>query len=242
MAESPGREDSPHYPDHLTPYPSGPVPSAPSDPSFLTTEQLRRELASLLRLVETRLDAIEGTASQFREDLTRVPTTLQSSVEALSTLFDEKLKRHEGVTNEKFLGVQRQLDERDIRAKTAEISAQTGLSVAMTASEKSTTAQNESNATAMSKSEAAFVKQIDGILVLISSNTKTTDEKIATNAKTLDDKLNTIMPRIDRAEGNLAGAHANTTERRDGVGSIVGIVAVAIAVLAFVMNFVIHKP
>ena len=233
MAENTDREENPHNRERLFNY----YPTVvPGDPTPLTIDLMRRELASLQKLLEARLDATDRTAAQFREDLTRVPTTLQTSLSALLVLFEEKTKSLEKVVFEKFEGVdqqfdgvQKQFDERDIRAKAAEISAQTGLSVALSASEKATIALNESNNTAMNKSETSFERRIQATETLISANTRAIDDKIAA-----------INARLDRGEGTMMGTRTNQSDRRLDLGSIVGVLGLIGAVFAIMFSMFRH--
>jgi hypothetical protein len=76
-----------------------PVP----DPSLLTTEQLRRELATqndrlteriigLEEKLKTRLDAMDKASLLLNENMTRVPTDTDKQIMQLRTLQDEKFR------------------------------------------------------------------------------------------------------------------------------------------------------
>ncbi len=91
-------------------------------------------------------------------------------------------------------GIQLQFEERDVRSKAAELAAQVAVGAALQAQKEAAGAQNESNSAAITKSESATVKQIDGILALLSSN-----------SNALNDKIAVINGRLDRGEGKQGG-------------------------------------
>lgn len=176
-----------------------PVP----DPSALTTEQLRRELASLRDTIETRLAAMDKATILLNENVTRVPTDTDKQISHLKELH-----------NEKFDGIEKQFLERDVRSKAAETAAQVAVNAALQAQKEAAAAQNDANAAAITKSEAATVKQIDGILALLASNTKAMDEKISS-----------INGRLDRGEGRNTGSATS-------ISTLIAIVVAVAAVLS----------
>lgn len=149
------------------------------DPSVLTTEQLRRELGALRDIIETRLDAMDRSTSVFTENLQRVPTDVDKQVGNLRDLHEQK-----------FIGVERQFVERDVRSAGAQTAAQLAVNAALSAQKEAAATQNDAAAAAISKSEIATAKQIDSILALMASNTRAIDDKIAS-----------INGRLDRGEG-----------------------------------------
>jgi phage-related tail fiber protein len=194
-----------------------PVP----DPTFLTTEQLSRGLTNLRELLEARINAVEEAAHHRYEDLRRVPTETDRQVVHLKELFNEKLT-----------SVQKQFDERDIRSQASEDAAKVAVNAALQAQKEAASAQNDSNAAAITKSEAATIKQIDGILALLNSNT------IGTN-----DKITTINARLDRGDGVTKGGHDIRSESRLDTGTMVAIISVAVmavSVAAGLFGFALH--
>src|SRR5580658_2581696 len=178
-----------------------PVP----DPTLLTTEQLARGLTSLRELLEARIAAVEESAHHRYEDLRRVPTETDRQVAHLKELFNEKLG-----------SVQKQFDERDVRSQASEDAAKVAVNAALQAQKEAASAQNDSNAAAITKSEAGTIKQIDGILALLNSNTIGTNDKIAT-----------ISARLDRGDGVSKGGQDTRTESRLVTGTMVAIISVA---------------
>ena len=173
------------------------------DPSTLTTEQLRRELTSLRSVLEARLDGMDRAMVLFSDNLTRVPTDTDKQVGHLKELHDEK-----------FSSIQKQFEERDTRTEQAAIATKIAVDAALQAQKEAAGAQNESNAAAITKSELATTKQIDGIVALLGSSNKATDEKIGD-----------LKSRFDRGDGSNSALYA--------VGSaVLAIIAILVALFA----------
>jgi hypothetical protein len=203
-----------------------PVP----DPSSLTTEQLRRELAGLRDSLETRLNGMDKANVLLNQQFLQHPSDIEKAILQLKELHNEKF---DGIKTQ-FIdqgtvftnridslrdGIQKQFDERDVRATASESASNTAVNAALSAQKEAASAQNEANAAAITKSEAATVKQIDGILALLASNTKAIDEKIAS-----------INGRLDRGEGTKSGASATIT-------TIIAVAAVATAIIGGIVSF-----
>jgi hypothetical protein len=197
--------------------PTAPVP----DPTLLTTEQLTRGLTGLRELLESRIHAVEESARHRYEDLRRVPTDTDRQVTHLKELFTEK-----------FASVQKQFDERDIRSQASEDAAKVAVNAALQAQKEAAAAQNDSNAAAITKSEGSTIKQIDGILALLGSNTTGTN-----------DKITAINARLDRGEGFDKGGHDTRAESRvatSGVVAVISVAIMAISVAAGLFGFALH--
>jgi hypothetical protein len=192
-----------------------------SDPTLLTTEQLARGLTNLRELLEARIIAIEESADYRNEDLHRVPTETDRQVAQLRELF-----------NEKFTSVQKQFDERDVRGRAAEEAAKLAVDVALQVQKEVAAAQDSSSAATIAKSEAATIKQIDGILALLGSNTIGTNDKIAA-----------MNARLDRGDGISTGGRDTRTESRLAMSTMVAIISVAIMAMsvgAGLFGFALH--
>src|ERR1700678_1815276 len=191
------------------------------DPSSLTTEQLMLGLKNLRELLETRINAVEEAAHLRYDDLRRVPTETDRQVTNLKEF-----------TNEKLISVQKQFEERDIRGQAAGEAAELAVNAALQAQKEAAAAQNESNAAAITKSEAATIKQIDGILALLNSSTIGTNDKIAA-----------INARLDRDDGITKGGRDTRSESRLATGTLVAIISVAVMVISVfsgLFGFAIH--
>jgi hypothetical protein len=131
-----------------------PITTRPDpDPTLLTTENLRREIANLKDLLEANLIAShELTVSEIR---------------VLSS-----------VTEERFSGIAIQFAERDKRTEQLSLADKTAIAAALQAQKEAAGATNESNSVALAKMENNFTKLIDQGSVLLASVVKNTDDKI----------------------------------------------------------------
>jgi hypothetical protein len=163
-----------------------PVP----DPTLLTTAQLDRAVSYLEAKFGARLDAMDKAQELLHEDFVRVPTEMDKQASHLKDVIESELRGFVAVSDEKFASVDRQFSERDTRTEQAAIATKIAVDAALQAQKEAAGAQNESNAAAITKSEAATVKQIDGIMALLNSNVTATNDKIAD-----------LKGRLDRGEG-----------------------------------------
>ena len=187
---------------------SGTVVPRP-DPTVLTTEQLTRGLDNLQRLLEARMDGMDRATALVNQGMMRVPSDVDVKINALQALHTEK-----------FDSVQRQFEERDVRAKASENAANVAVNAALQAQKEAAGAQNASNALSISKSETATVKQIDGIGLLITSNTTATN-----------DKISALSSRMDRGDGQNSGKGTYQSSLIAVVGLVVAVIAGIFAVL-----------
>lgn len=158
--------------------------SAPSivpspDPSTLTTEQLRHELGSLLKLVETRLDGYDKANTILADNVNRVPTLLDREILRITQLFDEKFSSAKSDLGAITIAMNTRFDERDVRGRASETAASTAIAAALAALKEMIALQNTANAAAISKSEVGTTKEIDNIKLILANSAKTTDDKIA---------------------------------------------------------------
>ncbi len=172
--------------DNTVPRGSTPVP----DPTVLTTQQLTIGLAALREILETRLDAMD------------VATELnKAATDTFPRRMDERICAIQKLNNEKFIGVEKQFAERDIRSNTVAELGQKALEAALSAAKE-----------AVGKTEVSFTKQIDNTLVQIQAEKKATDDKI-------DD----VKSRLTAIETGLNTRHIVTTEDRGSNQWMIGI-------------------
>jgi phage shock protein A len=157
-----------------------------SDPSFLTTtallreiailkEQFRSELAGEIKVIEARLAAIDKATVVFETNLTRVPTETQKAVGHLQELTEEKfckIATHlEGMAKlkaEQFHAVQQQFGDRDIRILQQAESGQKAVDAALQAAKE-----------AVAKSEVAQMKAIEQLGAVLQTSRAAVDGQIA---------------------------------------------------------------
>jgi hypothetical protein len=200
-----------------------PVP----DPTFLTTQQLRREQGTLRELIEARLNGMDTATKLLADHVNRVPNDIDKQVRHLMDLFGERMGGLKAETISLGKGIQLQFDERDIRSRAAEDAAKVAVNAALQAQKEAAAAQNESNAAAITKSEGATVKQIDGILALLASNTMAINDKIAG-----------IISRLDRGEAIITANSLSRQDRRLDGGSNVAILGVGLLVITVVIGLI----
>jgi len=146
------------------------------DPTLLTTENLRREIANLKELVETRLGA-ENSARTALHDLI---------LANIQTLAD--------VTTQRFSSIETQFLERDKRTEQLSLADKTAIAAALQAQKEAAGAQNESNAASVTKQEAAFTKLLDQNQALFQ-----------TSMSAITTQINDLKSRLDSGEGQDKG-------------------------------------
>jgi len=143
------------------------------DPTALTTQQLLREVDRLQGLID------------------RLPGIVRNEVDRLQELHAEK-----------FSSIATQFAERDKRTEQLSIADKTAIAAALQAQKEAAGAQNDANAAAIAKSEAAFTKQIDQITTLIAASVKNSDDKV----EDIKDSIRATVTRIAAMEGAATGA------------------------------------
>jgi hypothetical protein len=195
------------------------------DPTVLTTQQLRHEQGALREVIEARLNAMDVATRLQADHVNRVPSDIDKQVRHLEDLFGERMEALKAETISLGRGIQLQFDERDIRSRAAEDAAKVAVNAALQAQKEAAAAQNESNAAVITKSEGATVKQIDGILALLASNTQA-----------INDKISAITSRLDRGEAILTTNNLAKNERRLDGGANVAIIGVGLTVITVVVG------
>jgi hypothetical protein len=230
-----------------------PVP----DPTTLTTDQLRRELAALRELLEARMDGsdrataiaqadLEQTRDRLREEIGLSTAGLRELLEARFDGMDRAIELHaeiidklpadraeaiahlEDLQDEKFASIAKQFAERDIRTDQATEAAKQALDAALLAQKELVAQQNEANAVAAAKAEASFTKQIDQIGTIIQ-----------TLEKALDARITELKERIDRGEGSTAGATGQRTEQRLNTGAVMAALGAVIGIVAVIVTIIL---
>lgn len=159
------------------------------DPTVLTTENLRREIANLKELQDRRFD-----------DMAVAMKLVQSIADRVPTLVDEKVNHLNEVMTEKFAKVNNQIVERDVRTDQRAGDIKVGVDAAFAAAKETA-----------GKSEAGFTKQIDGLVVIIDTKNKNSE-----------DKIDSLKERISSIENRAKGAG-------DLWGYIIGLAGILIA-------------
>jgi hypothetical protein len=184
------------------------------DPTLLTTAQLRQEVGTLREILEARLDAMDKATSLLSESVNRTPTEIQKQIKNLREL-----------QNQKFLGIELQFTERDVRTDQASKAAKEALDAALLAAKELVTAQNEANTAAAAKTESSFTKQIDQTATII-----------LTLEKAIDSRINELKERLDRGEGSNIGIIQNQSERQTKNSFNVSITMMVLYAIALIIS------
>ena len=205
----------------------------PVDPTKLTTdavnaakEDLRREIkeAERLRIIEhTTLHNLVFAAIDARKEDTQA-----LRIEVLSN----SRRVEEGVVL-RFNAVDQRFTERDTRTEQAAQESRISLDAALAAAKEAVGEQNKSNNQSISKSETSTMKLIEGLQVLMSTNTDATNDKIAD-----------LRTRLDRGEGNITGATNLRIAQRAGVSQNTAVITASLISLSIVVSTLIavfHK-
>jgi hypothetical protein len=195
------------------------------DPTLLTTENLRREIANLSLLIDARLDGMDKAVVIFQDSLTRVPTDTDKQVSHLRELVLSELTRVSLVHEEKFRSIGVQFTERDVRTEQTSRDSKVAVDAALQAAKEAVGEQNKSSALAIAKSEAATTKQIDQLGVLISNTTAG-----------LNDKIEDIKARLTLIEGKDSGGASRSQATLAMLSIAVAAVAAFISIAAILYS------
>lgn len=116
---------------------------------------------------------------------------LRREIMALRELQESRMDGERRLNEERFHGIETQFLERDKRTEQTTHDNKVAVDAAFAAAKEAVGEQNKSNAASITKSEAAFTKQIDQTGVLLNAVAKATDEKI----EDLKTRLTTIESR-----------------------------------------------
>jgi hypothetical protein len=233
-----------------------PVP----DPTRLTTEQLRRELATLREILETRLDGmdratelasmqavvireqIEQTRDRLREETATEVGQLRGLLEARFDGMDRAIRLHAEI-------IDRVPIERDAAIKhLAELHDEKFASIALQFAERDVRSEQATEG-AKQALDAALLAQKELVSQQNEANsaaaakaeasfTKQIDQIgtiIQTLEKALDARITELKERIDRGEGSTSGAAESRSDRRLDTGQVLTTLSVLAAVIGLLI-------
>ena len=207
-----------------------PVP----DPTVLTTQatdvakdQLRRELEAVKEVLETRLNAMDKAIELFQKHNDLTPLQMKDWINNVHILLEQRFE----TVNERFRTIGIQFTERDTRTEQIARGNETALTAALNAAKEAVNQQNIAFTQATSKSEAAFIKQIDQLVALFQTGMKALDEKITTGTKTSDDKIANVEKQLTMLVGSGVGQVNARTERHEVSGTWIGVLGLIVGVL-----------
>jgi hypothetical protein len=168
------------------------------------------------RQVQLSLDRM---SLEFRGTLTKAEERLQQDFAERDKIINEKVEHLRSLHDEKFDSIATQFRERDTRTEQTSKDSKVAVDAALQAAKEAVGEQNKSNALSISKSEAAFTKQIDQIGTLIT-----------TTAKNVDDKIDDLKARIGAIEARGSAYSQGFGFIATGIGIVAAIVGAVIAI------------
>jgi hypothetical protein len=205
------------------------------DPTELTTRQLLREIATSREVVEVKITGVQQNLETRLDGMDRAIELLQKSTDQLPNLIASTMLKLQELHEEKFASVQKQFTERDTRTEQTSRDSKVAVDAALKAQQEAFGEQNKSSALAIAKSEAATMKQMDQIGVIISTGTKATDDKI--------DDLKSRVQAMESAKQGGAEQKHDTSDSRNYlfaiVGMVVGVAGLFIGAAAVVVTIVV---
>ncbi len=250
------QQQAPYWDAGQTPGDWRPIP----DPTKLTTEQLRRELATLREILETRLDAmdrateltathaavvgqqIEQTRDRLRDETAADVRQLRELLETRLDGMDRAIRLHAEI-------IDRVPAERDMAIKhLADLHDEKFASIALQFAERDVRSEQATEG-AKQALDAALLAQKELVAQQNEANsaaaakaeasfTKQIDQIgtiIQTLEKALDARITELKERIDRGEGTTAGAAGSRSERRLDTGQVLTTLSVLAAVIGLLI-------
>jgi hypothetical protein len=230
------------------------------DPTRLTTEQLRRELATLREIIETRLDGMDRATNlvctqttDVRAEIEQIRARLREETAAEVGQLRELLQtRLDGMDqairlNAEIIG--RMPAERDAAIKhLADLHDEKFASIALQFAERDVRTEQATEG-AKQALDAALLAQKELVAQQNEANsaaaakaeasfTKQIDQIgtiIQTLEKALDARITELKERIDRGEGSTAGAAGSRSERRLDTGQVLTTLSVLAAVIGLLI-------
>lgn len=218
-----------------------PVP----DPTVLTTDNLRREIAHLTELVETqlairdqRMDAIDEATKLRSDAITHIGDSVAGKV-----LHEREL------TEERFASVAQQFTERDTRSEREARDNKVAVDAAFAAQKEAATKQDEANQKAIDKSEVATAEKINKLEQLFKTTTDALDGKIDANSRGTADKIDEVKDRqrsTDLTVGGLiqngAGRVEQRVEQRAVTAGQLAFGGLIVTVVSLIIGYLIANP
>lgn len=205
------------HPDHervLDPTERRPI----LDPTDRTIEHLYREIAALKEIAFTRLECVDERVERVTKDLEARPDAIKEAIQHLKDMLGARMNGMDVLREQKFSEVQMQFRERDLQ-----------VTAALNAAKELASQINSSSEMAITKSEAAFIKQFDSLRTIIDNQDKADDVKFAD-----------MKDRLNRIEGRDLGKIDTERSHRDNTSLYIAILAAIIGAIGlFIANY--HK-
>jgi hypothetical protein len=195
------------------------------DPTTLTTAQLKESITAVREVFDARLSGMDRAIELLASTQSRTPSETERGLLNLKDLHGERFDSFDKQLVDTQRGIALQFAERDVRLEQAAVATKIAVDAALQAQKEAANATNVSNTAAIAKSELNTTKLIDGIVALLNSTVKATDEKIGD-----------LKGRLDRGEGNSSGIQYNVNERRSNTNTMVAWGTLAVASITGVVG------
>jgi len=202
-----------------------PVP----DPTTLTTEALRREVASLQVLIEQRIRALQELQNEklntLAKELEGRAQSCVQAMEAISEVVDANAKGNLLLTDEKFSKVESQFALVESQRVEQKVDTKSAVDAALIAQKEAVREQTAAFALATAKSEASFSKQLEQQA-----------DTFGTATEALRRSIDDVKERIAEVDIKV---NAVTSEKRGATDYRVGLyaaIAVGLAIAAFIVG------
>jgi hypothetical protein len=189
------------------------------DPTILTTQQLLREIATSREVVEKTLEGFRTVLETRLDGMDKAISLTQSHTDKLPSVVMEAVGQLQRLHEEKFRSVEKQFTERDTRTDKMAEATSTAVTAALQAAKE-----------AVGKQSDQITKQIDQIVVLITTMQKGQDDK----TEDIKSRMNMIESRLNGLEGQRKGAG-------DVWGYVIGFVGVLVAAVTAIATVLLVK-
>ena len=190
------------------------------DPTIATNEAVERAMKSERDYVDGKIETLE----ERLHGMDRATELRLSTLPTLTAEIDTKISHQRELMDEKFSSVATQFKERDTRSEREARDNKLAVDAAFAAQEKQAVAQNESNALAINKSEAATAETI-----------KTNQELTTAKTDSLSKGLDELKLQVAGFISVRQGAQENRVDQRAGSSLSVQVLSAAIAFGALVI-------
>jgi hypothetical protein len=182
------------------------------DPTILGLASQERAIAALRELFESKIKAVEDDIARIKAAGDYTDQRLLKRLDDVPALIDAAINHSQTLTAEKFRGVDQQFAGRDVALAAALLAQKTSVGDAQTAAALSAT-----------KQEAAFTKQVDGVVTTIAANQRASDDKfegiktlLASAAKSNDDRIAELRNSVN----DIRAAATAATARGEGQSQV----------------------
>ena len=210
------------------------------DPARLTTQVVDRAISAFREVIEARLIGMDRAIAVIADQVDRLPADAATKCDelradinrqmlALRELIMSQIENVRSGSADKFDSINGRFRERDAQLEQAAREGRISLDSALAAAKDAVSEHNKSNERAIEKAETATQKQIEAMLQLMT-----------TSSRSLEERIGDLKTRLDRGEGQDTASTEARSERRVDVGSIIQAVAV-MATIAGLIIVAFHK-